>query len=315
MFPHTIRPIRPEEDAAEFSQLVKKNFRPWLDQDNMDYLDRLFREGISAQSHPLLTGITGFPFSLEGLVCRDINGPLLGVISTYFFLLNGRRCCLIANVCVDPAHRHEGIASRMLEEAERIRAEDGVRNFFLQARLSSPETVDFYRKRGYLVTDYREAWVAPRSSDREPLPSEYTLERVPTSDIVSFQKMLSGQYPPTVLWNLNYTERLFRTGIAAEAVNLLEAPQNRFRRVVDGQGRNFAWAAWQKLSGFADQLWMVPNGELSVPETTAVLRLLKASYKGNKALKIDVPAGGSADPFRAAGFSYWQTLAWMWKKL
>ena len=41
---------------------------------------------------------------------------LLGLINTYPFSLNGRNCCLIANVCTEASHRKEGIASRLAAE-------------------------------------------------------------------------------------------------------------------------------------------------------------------------------------------------------
>ena len=135
MFPYTIRPIQPEKDASDIAQLIRTSFRPWLDLENLDYLDRLQEEGLYALQHPFLTRFYSFPYKLEGVVCRDQSGVLLGLINTFFFNLNGERCCLIANVCVEPSHRKEGIASHMLTEVERMQTSDGVRNIYLQARI------------------------------------------------------------------------------------------------------------------------------------------------------------------------------------
>ncbi len=315
MLPFTIRPVEPEKDAAAIAGLIKRSFRPWLALDNIKYLDDLSREGLYAARHPFLSNFHSFPYRLDGVVCRDRSGVLLGLINTYFFRLNGERCCLIANVCVDASRRKEGIASRMLTEVERRQAADGIRNLYLQARLALPETVDFYRKRGYLVTDYRENWVYPKKQSGEPGPAEYILERVPASDRADFERLMNEIYPQTVLWNLNYDPNLFRTGIAAEIANRLESPVNRFRRVRGENGGTAAWAAWQHLSGFADWLWIVPGDDFPASRRAGLLRFLAGAYSGGKPLKIDVPAGGDPRDLENAGFRYWQTLAWMWKAL
>ncbi|MBQ6508774.1 MAG: GNAT family N-acetyltransferase [Flexilinea sp.] len=315
MFPYDIDPIDPEKDASDITKLIRTSFRPWLDLENLDYLDRLQEEGLYAQQHPFLTRISSFPYKLEGVVCRDQSGVLMGLINTYFFSLNGRRCCLIANVCVEPSHRKEGIASRMLAEVGRMQTADGIRDIFLQARLAEPETVEFYRRRGFRVTDYRETLVSPAKKAEKPALSRFRLERVPDSDTEAFCRQMRERYPASVLWNLDYKEGLFRTGLAAEVGNMLEAPVNRFRRVVGRDGKVLAWAAWQRLSGFADRLWEIPNGSFSEQLHAEVLLFLRDSYRGKKPLKTDIPAAAYTEAYRKAGFSHMQTLAWMWKRL
>ncbi len=315
MFPYTIRPIQPEKDAPEIAGLVKTCFGPWLDLENVEYLKSLREEGLHAAAHPLLTKFTSFPYRLEGVVCTDADGTLLGMISTYYFHLNSRLCCLIANVCVRPSHRRKGIASRMLSEIEREQASKGIRDIFLQARLSRPETIDLYRGRGFRVTDYRETWVRPASGNTAKPVSGYRLERVPASDMEDFRRLFGGRYPATILWNLNYKESLFQPGTAAEIRNRMDSSVNRFRRLTDMSGRVTAWAAWQKLSSFADMLWMVPAEGITDQEHREALTALADAYKGRKALKIDIPAGGDGNICKDAGFSYLQTLAWMWKRL
>ena len=162
-------PIIAEKDAADIAELVKSSFRPWLDQENMEYLARLQEEGLFARRHPLLTKLSSFPYKLEGVVCRDSSGELLGLINSYDFTLNDEPCCLLANVCVAASRRRGGIASRMLSEIEQICREKGIRSFFLQARLEMPEIIRFYRTRGFRVTDYRETWILPRNKKRDVL--------------------------------------------------------------------------------------------------------------------------------------------------
>ncbi len=315
MFPYKIRPIYPEKDAFDAAKLIRISFRPWLDLENLDYLDRLQEEGLYAQQHPFLTRLSSFPYKLEGVVCRDQSGVLMGLINTYYFTLNGQRCCLIANVCVEPSHRKEGIASHMLEEVGQMQLSAGIRDIYLQARLAEPETVDFYRRRGFRVTDYRETLVSPAKQSDVQASHQFCLEQVPDSDKEVFTRLMRERYPASVLWNLDYKEGLFRTGLTAEVGNMLDAPVNRFRRVVDQDGKVLAWAAWQRLGGFADRLWEIPNGTLPEGLHTEVLVFLRNSYRGKKPLKADIPAGELTGAYRNAGFCHMQTLAWMWKRL
>lgn len=315
MFPYKIRPVVPEKDAAAIALLVKDSFRPWLDRENLDYLEKLRREGLAALQHPFWSGLTSFPYRLDGVVCHKSSGELLGLINTYYFYLNGRQCCLLANVCVRDEYRGEGIASRMLQETERIQTEAGVRDLFLQARLSKPETVVFYRKRGFRVTDYRETWVSPKRPGRKSAHELYRLEPVSAADESVFRPLFAERYPASVLWNLNYKAGLFRTGVVSRILNFLESPVNRFRRAVDAEGRTAAWAVWQKLDGFADQLWMVPGPDVPQALHGGLLSFLRDAYAGSKPLKVDCPAGASDAGFKQAGFCYWQTLTWMWKGL
>lgn len=315
MFPYLIQPIRPAEDAAEIAELVKTCFRPWLDWENLEYLRSLREEGLYARSHPLLTRMTSFPYKLDGVVCRDEQGQLLGLINAYYFYLRGERCCLLANVCVSPKHRREGIASRMLSEIEQLQSEEGIRNIYLQARMELPETVDFYRKRGFRVTDYRGTYILPRRKPETTSAQAFHLERVPASDMALFQQMMKARYPATVLWNLNCRSQLFRPGRAGEISNRLQSNVNRFRRVVDSEGNVQAWAAWQKANGFADTLWFIPNRQSSAYGYTELLGFLGKTYSGKKPLKLDVPWAGQPEFSPESGFVHYQTLAWMWKRL
>ncbi len=315
MFPYLIRPIQPDKDAAAIADLVKVSFGPYLDQENVEYLSSLRREGLYAEAHPLLTRITQFPYKLDGVVCADHDGTLLGLISAYYFYLKAESCCLIANVCVKPDHRKQGIASEMLTEIERMQSAKGIRDIYLQARLAAPETIEFYRNHDFRVTDYRETWVRPVSRfDAAPVTG-YRSERVPDADMPAFWRLFYGRYPETILWNLHYKESLFRPGFMADIRNRLDSPVNRFRRITDPSGRVMAWTAYQKLGGFADRLWLIPNEGLTAPEYRDVLQFSANDRNGKKPLQIDVPAGEDVNLYKAAGFRHMQTLAWMWKRI
>ena len=311
-----IRPVKPESDAAEIAVLIKKSFRPWLDADNIAYLDNLREAGIDAEKHPLWTGITGFPYDLSGVVCTDNAGKIVGIINANQFSLNGSSCCLVSNVCVDPKYRGQGIASRMLHEIERLQRKKGVWGAYLQVRTENPKTVALYKKSGYRITDLRETWIRPEKvHETDTKSSILRVSHVPASDEVKFQEMFDRYYPRSILWNLGYRRDLFTPGRQADIISRLSSRVNRFFRVTGEDGNTEAWAAMQQFNGETDLFWFVPAEDLPEEEFSMILKLCINEYRGKKPLKLDLPAPAPGKIIQEAGFTRQQTVAWMWKRL
>lgn len=315
-FPYHIRTIQPEKDAESIAKLVITCFRPWLDQENINYLNQLRDAGTEALAHPIWTKLSGFPYNLPGLVCTDEDGSIIGLVNTYTFFQKERKCCLISNVCVDPAHRREGIASHLLHEAETAQHSESTYGLYLQARMEIPETYFFYKHNGFTVTDFRDTWIYP-SGKRVPEYelSEFHTEIVSSSEREIFQKHFQTRYPESILWNLDYSSDLFSFGRINDFYKRLTSPVNRFRRIKWQNTETKAWGAYQQLAGNFDQLWYIPKDSLDSTQQIGMLGLLCKEYKGKKALKLDVPASEADVIFKKAGFVKQQTLAWMWKRL
>lgn len=315
-FPYKIRSICAEKDAAAISELVKKSFLPWLDEDNISYLNRMNKAGVSALAHPHWANITGFPYDLQGVVCEDGKGRILGVINSYLFRVNGLKCCLIANVCVDPEYRRQEIAAHMLEEVIRMQKAEHTYGIYLQARIEKPEIINFYRKYGFLTTDYRVNRILPLSKTDSAIPERgFSLKIVPGSDKNAFSRLFSVRYPASVLWNLDYRGDLFCLGISGELGNRLTSRVNRFRRVNGPDGHPVAWAALQRTNGFADVLWFIPNDGVSDREILNALLVIRKEWKFSRPVKTDIPLKSDSEVFAQAGFVLQHCLAWMWKKL
>lgn len=315
-FPYHIRPIEPEKDAAAISNLIQTCFHPWLESDNMDYLRELHDAGEYAVKHPFFVKFTGFSYHIPGVVCVDGNGTILGLINTNIFYQNSRQCCLLSNICVDPKHRREGIASHMIVETEREQRSSGVYGLYLQARMENDPIYLLYKKNGFSVTDFRETWILPKGKkEPEQRASQYHPEIVPGKEMEEFEQSFNSRYPSSILWNLDYRSDLFRPGYLSYAFNYMFFTGNCFLRITDENGETKAWAAFQQLNGAADQLWFIPKEGISEEDQTAILNLLRHTYKGKKPLKIDVPSGHPSAIWQNAGFTRLHTLAWMWKKL
>ena len=313
-FPYHIRPIDISKDAADIAVLIRTGFRPWLDHDNLEYLNNLEKAGCDAKKDPFWTNLTGFPYNMSGVVCTDTSGAVVGTVSTSLFYLHERKCCLLTNVCVSPSHRKQGIASQMIGRIARSQSEAGTYGLYLQTRMAETGLIDFYKKQGFSVTDFRETWILPGNKRIKPA-YETHIGPVPESDSALFRRMFEQRYPETVLWNLDYPEDLFQPGKIPDFLNRLFSPGRRFLRAVDSSGRTAVWAAFQNMNEGADVLWFIPNEDMPVASLSGALCHICAEYKGRRALKADVPAGISGKIFQQAGFTRQQTLAWMWKRL
>ena len=315
-FPYHIRPIIPEQDAAEAAELIKSSFRPWMESENIQYLDNLHKAGTDALAHPVLTKITGFPYNMPGVVCTDDAGTILGLINSYNFYLNNRKCSLIANVCVRDGYRKQGIGSHMLQETERLQRAEDVYGLYLQARMEGNSNYHFYKNNGFAVTDFRETWIRPSGEKNKKATDEpYQLKIVPEAEAGAFQHAFKSRYPASILWNLDHPHQLFRPGRIAAVLNYLSSHVNMFRKVIAADGSTKAWAAFQQLPGSIDQLWLIPCQETTEEELTVILKFLCHQYKGRKSLKLDVPAGAEDSIYANSGFKKQHTVAWMWKRL
>ncbi len=312
--PFHIRPIEISKDAAQIAVLVRNSFRPWLDRGNLDYLNSLEKAGIEAKKNPFWTNLTGFPYSMSGVLCTDESGTVIGTITTSPFYLYERKCCLLTNVCVSASHRKQGIASQMIDRIARSEREAGTYGLYLQTRMAESGPKEFYEKQGFSVTDYRETLILPGNRKTKPSPDIH-IESVPGSDSAVFRKMFERRYPESVLWNLDFPEDLFQPGRVPDMLNRILSPGSRFLRAVDKNGRVAAWAAFQTVNEGPDVLWFIPNENTPEELLSEALKSICADYQGRKALKADIPAGSAGKIFHASGFVLQHILAWMWKRL
>ena len=314
-FPYTIRPIEPEKDAEEIAKLIRGSFRPWFDHDNIEYLNQLEREGEKAILHPLWTKIMGFPYNLSGVVCTD-KDKITGVINTYPFYQNGRKCCLVANVCTAPEYRNKGVAAHMILEVEKMHRKQNTYGLYLQARTETAGTIKMYKNRGFSVTDFRKTWIYPAKKQVQQLiPTEFRIANVPVSEKSLLESMFQARYPKSILWNLDYKDELFDTGLLSKINRFLSLSPNQLKRVLNAEGETKLWYAIQHLREDLAQLWMIPNKNTTDPEIKQSLNAILRNWRGNRALRLDTPAADSDEKYKSAGFTLQQTLAWMFKRL
>ena len=314
-FPYLIRPVDSAKDAEDIAALILECFHPWLNRENVDYLLELAAAGRAVRKHPTLSKLTGgFPYEIGGVVCvNPANGCVIGNTGVYHYRVNGVPGSLIANVCVNPAYRGQGIAMRMLEEVEAEERRTRTCGFYLQARMEVPSVIAMYRENGFKVTDYRNEWILPRGKVVPDLTDGLTSRRL--KDAALFNKCFYERYPRSIIWNLGYNPAVFDTNPLSVAGRRLHGDYSGCREFVNADGTVAGWAGWQRSNEDTDTLWRIPNGKPSADELSALLHAAVKAYPGKKPLKIDTPAEDSARVYTDAGFAILHALAWMWKPL
>ncbi len=314
-FPYLIRPVDAARDAEETATLIRVCFRSWLDGENIRFLDNLAAAGKSFKEKPFLGALKGgFPYELHGVVCVDPDsGRIIGNTGVYYYPINGVPSTLIANVCVDPAYRGQGIAVRMLEEVETEQRQRNACGLYLQARMEAPEVINLYRVRGFKVTDYRNEWILPRGKS---LPNGFDgLSSRRITNAAALRVCFAERYPGSILWNLAYNPAVFDTSLLLIADRFLQRDCTGCREFVNPNGEIAGWVGWQHFPGITDTLWLIPNGQYSSEQLAALLTAAVGAYPGKNALKINTPAEDSAEVYQKAGFEILHALAWMWKPL
>ena len=101
------------------------------------------------------------------------TGELLGylIISRYVDAWH------VMNVAVDPEHRRQGIASRLLDRLFELTAGDGRRGYTLEVRVSNTSAIKLYERMGFRARGVRRGYYTDNREDalimwREPVAAQ-----------------------------------------------------------------------------------------------------------------------------------------------
>jgi ribosomal-protein-alanine N-acetyltransferase len=131
-----------EEDLEEILAIEQASYRtPWT--------RRAFESEIRApHANPLVLGQSDPPF-VTGYICswRTLDE------------------CHILNVAVHPSFRRMGIASQMIDHVLETCQRKGIRDFFLEVRVSNEGAISLYKKYGFMVCGVRRRYYADTGED------------------------------------------------------------------------------------------------------------------------------------------------------
>lgn len=209
------------------TQTLKQDLRP-VDQ----WMARVLRDGAPLSDEYPLVFHEGFPGQV---VTLGVEGEIQSACTILLrdFVADGRsyRIGLIGSVTTDPEHRHKGLATRLLLEAERILMEQGAVMAMLWA-----DAPKFYFSRGYKPVgcemDYA---IAPETAERFP-------------QLPGIRPATETDAPAIHALNQNHASRVERT--AEEAAALLACPGMR-TLVLERDGEVAAYACMGRGADFA----------------------------------------------------------------
>lgn len=109
--------------------------------------------GAGAYSMRMLKRILTDPHSAS-FVAED-RGKLLGYICALPISPNTAD---IESIAVDPRNQNAGVGSMLFDEVEQVLIRDGYTEIVLEVRESNTNAVNFYKKRGFKISEYLPAY-------------------------------------------------------------------------------------------------------------------------------------------------------------
>jgi ribosomal protein S18 acetylase RimI-like enzyme len=112
------------------------------------------RDGRAAMARQLESGV-------QTILGLELEGRLIGVVVA----THDSRKGWINRLAVDPAHRRQGHARRLIEAAERVLRAQGMRVIAALIESDNPASLALFREAGYVEVDPEMHYVTKRDSD------------------------------------------------------------------------------------------------------------------------------------------------------
>lgn len=313
-FPYKIREVDARRDILQVPQLIETCFHKWLDPDGARFIHEMQTAADKVRAHPLLSRFLSQPYAMEGVVCEAEDGRIVGNVSLFSVYINDVYNNLVANVCVHPDFRHQGIARRMMDLTLELSRRKGASSVYLQVREETPGAIGMYRALGFCETHKRTSWVYPKGAPHEGVTGT-RLTRARFRERSQFEGCFVHNYPDSILWNINFQPALFRSGWVFDLIRRLQLPGDELWRVSDEQDEALGWFAFQRSKAFSDVIWFIPAQNCEEEQLVIMLRLIAKRYSGRRPILINAASGEYENAMRTAGYFVHNRLRWMKKVL
>ncbi len=200
---HRIRRFRLRTDAFPVASLIERCFHPFLDPDGKRFIENLQHAGQEGGWLPLRWLVSLIELPIQGFVALNSDCKIIGAIHCFPCHTNLDTGYLIANVCVDPDYRRQGIATNLMKAAFTYAKNRAANRLFLQVRLETPEALTFYQNLGFQQYAFRTSWI------RTAMPAVPTerlnlrLTRPIAKNTGKLRAAFCKMYPAEIIWNLN----------------------------------------------------------------------------------------------------------------
>jgi len=309
-----LRSFDPRRDMQAVADLIELGFSETLDEDGQRYLSQMRAAANSYNSLGWL-GMAGrfSNYSMAGFVWEE-DGQVVGNLNMIPYLINARRCYLIANVVVSPAYRRRGIGyaltARAIEQARSL----GSPTTWLHVREENSGAIRLYQSLGFRERARRTTWQVQGDAPRQQFPDHITITARRNKDWALQRDWLRENYPAELLWNLPLNLRALQPG-------LLGIFARFFNDAIIDQWSVFnhdqlaGVTAWQSIQGNTNAIWLAASKNVDDAVLQALLIHTRRNIPARRPIVLDYPAGQSQVAIEAAGFRARQTLIWMENKL
>jgi GNAT superfamily N-acetyltransferase len=113
--------------------------------------------GYASTAQEMEQRLQAMPPAIYRTFVAEVDGRVVGLVGLMLspvYICNEPMGWILVLV-VDPAHRYQGIGSRLLRHAEQFMARRGVRAFQLHSKFANEQAHSFYRAQGYGPEAYR----------------------------------------------------------------------------------------------------------------------------------------------------------------
>jgi len=308
-----IREIDARKDIFQIPDLIEFCFRAYLDPDGIEFIKKLRSNAEMIKKQSLYSFLSFNEMNINGYVCVNHDGTIIGNINLFPIRVMNHFAYLIANVCVHPDYRRQGIGRSMIESALKYAKSHFVDAVYLQVREETEDVIRLYKKLGFQEDGRRTSWICPINVSKENNTVELRHEKPSLREKREFQIFFREWYPEKIIWNLNYDPGLFQFGFFNQIVRNLYQKKAEFYKILDADKRILCWIGWQPTRNFSNTLWFVPTDFCDEDQANSILQTLKYSYSISKPFQINFPKNSYAKSFLNAGFFVQSRLVWMSK--
>ena len=312
---HGLRPLHPVRDLGGVADLLEKVFSRELDANGRQMIREARMLSRTGPFLYLLSPLSGGGMGLSPGFVWDEDGRIVGNVT---LIRSSKRpgAWQVANVAVHPDHRHQGIATRMVEAAvDYVRRQNG-HSIDLQVKQDNP-AVALYRQLNFQPLGAVTRWeLGGRMRMAQILIHGRTVSRAQRHDWVAIWDLFRSVKPAALGWPDPWSENDFQPSFWRCLADL--AAIRTVRRWVApraaGAGLD-GYIEFRASPGTIPQLTLRVRPELSAElEGDLLLAALRyMSRKGHYLAVSDHPAGDvpAEGRLREAGFRPLRTLLMM----
>lgn len=257
----------------------------------------------------------------DGFVWED-QGKVVGNITLIPHMDGFKRVMMIANVSVQEAYRHKGIAHQLTLKALRYCQSMGIHEVYLQARHNNQVAIQLYRDLGFHFLHSVSVWrLRPKLSGLDELgkhgaelESGFSIHHRHPTDWKTQKLWLDTRYPHKTRWYAGPVSRHLSP----------MAWLNPFAWAQVSQTEHFALhktnalagvLTFQRRSPHIDQAWLaLPPGLDPQDESqraSMLLRYFVREYWNHDKVNLEYPLGRATQGIQEAGFVLAHDLDWM----